>query len=199
MISEKSNSTGTCTTRTYKYQYNTTCLTQERLLQANKNDYARLFQNFDYTRNKKKDIQENENKHNWIPFVDCYQAEIVQTITTIITLSSPISIYEWTECHTPFHWKNFFLQRWRCWSFVQKIQFKRIGSCFFRLQWITSLLLKLTMTIWNIWQFWNDIFLPSTTQLAAVAQRSMKKIFFSNKLLVIFSLFHAKQVSFLVF
>ena len=48
------------------------------LFQANvcKHNYDMLFQNLDYSSNKKQRIQENKH-NNWIPFVDCYQAKIV--------------------------------------------------------------------------------------------------------------------------
>ena len=157
------------------------------LFHANVSDhnYERFFQSLDYSINKKQSIQENVN-NNWTPFLDCYQSEIVQKLTSIIISSSPISINEWTDCHAPFHWKNLFLQRWRCWSFVQKMLYTRIGSCFFRLRWTISLLLKLTMTIWNMWQFRNDIILLSSTSLAAVVCCSMKDSFLANRLPVLF-------------
>ena len=65
------------------------------LFQANvcEHNYERLFQSLKYPNNKKQSIQENKN-NNWIPFLDCYQAEIVQKFTSIIILSSPISIDE---------------------------------------------------------------------------------------------------------
>ena len=61
--------------------------------------------------------------------------------------------------HPNDKWKNLCIQHWNCWSFIHKLHFIGIGSCHFGYCWITVFLYKLTMKIWNLWQFWNDIFL----------------------------------------
>ena len=71
-------------------------------------------------------------------------------------------------------WKNLCIQHWNCWSFIQKLHFIQIGSCHFGYCWITTFLHKLTMTIWNLWQYQNDFFLPANNGLAAIAWRPPK-------------------------
>ena len=75
-------------------------------------------------------------------------------------------------------WKNFCIQRWNCWSFIQKLHFIQIDSCHFGYLWTTAFLHKLTMTIWNLWQYQNDVLLPADNGLAAVAWRPPQRIIF---------------------
>ena len=93
-------------------------------------------------------------------------------------------------------WKNLCIQRWNCWSFIQKLHFIQIGSCHFRYHWNTDFLYKLNMTIWNLWQYQNDVLLPANNGLAAVARLLPK----NPLLLSIFFFFLGPlQLSFLSF
>ena len=71
-------------------------------------------------------------------------------------------------------WKNLCIQRWNCLSFIQKLHFIQIGSCDFGYRWTIAFLYKLTITIWNLWQYKNDVLLPDKNGLTAVARRLEK-------------------------
>ena len=71
-------------------------------------------------------------------------------------------------------WKNLCIQCWNCWSFIQKLHFAQIGRCHFGYRWTIAFLHKLTMTIWNLWQYQNGVFLPANNGLSAITQRPPK-------------------------
>ena len=85
--------------------------------------------------------------------------------TTLLSASAsvPRNIPQTCSHHQSSGRQEVRLQRWQCWLFIQKLHYSRIGSSCPGLQWIISILYKLSMTIWTLWQFHNDSFVLSTS------------------------------------
>ena len=85
--------------------------------------------------------------------------------TTLLSASAiaPQNIPQTCSHHQSSGWQESRLQRWQCWLFIQKLHYSRIGSSCPGLQWIISILYKLSMTIWTLWQFHNDSLVLSTS------------------------------------
>ena len=113
--------------------------------------------------NKLPEIKKVLKKSNTEPYMEASIMKIIRfwksgIAITPSTFKNTFGLRDAIKDQQKIGWNNFILGRWsKKWQLVQKRYFAEIGSRKSSLRWTTSIIYKLMMTVWDIWNFRNSL------------------------------------------